>query len=163
MVKTLLHRVKDVRPLSERALSRGIVVVVVVVLHGDLWCNHAYACAQYHAARFLPVPSRQLCPNTILQPSIKASHIGRQPTQLHCALFASPVRIARKGAFNFLLSSQSLIMVRLCHLSNFRLPSASTSHLTAYSAQRASLSVLVSTCPFLYFCVSAHYREEGLV
>jgi hypothetical protein len=107
MVKTLLHRVKDVQPLSERALSRGIVVVVVVVLHGDLWCNHAYACAQYHAARFLPVPSRQLCPNTILQPSIKASHIGRQPTQLHCALFASPVRIARKGAFNFLLSSQS--------------------------------------------------------
>jgi hypothetical protein len=163
MVKTLLHRVKDVQHRTDRALSRGIIVGVVVVLHGDLWCNHAYACAQYHAARFLPVPSRHSAPTPFAAQHKSVSHWPSADSNFTAHSLQALFVLLARGPLTSCSPVSLSIMVRLCHLSNFRLPSASTSHLTAYSAQRASLSVLVSTCPFLYFCVSAHYREEGLV
>jgi hypothetical protein len=71
---------------------------------------------------------------------------------------ARPAHSVRKGR----LSRASAVPhdCPWCHLSNARQAPRRTSHLTAWSAQRASLLVLASTLPFLYACVLARYREE---
>jgi hypothetical protein len=108
---------------------------------------HSSSLSGSDAARFLPAPSRpQLTPQSRhhVLPARRAHNLTLAISRL--TLLPVSSRYLLSHALFAVL--QFPMVGRLCHLSNFRLPSASTSHLTAYSVQAASLSVSIFKLPF---------------
>jgi hypothetical protein len=120
-----------------------VVVQRELVLHGEDWCNHEYGPA------FFRRPHDTL-PQHHSQPAQHVSHWPSADSISHMlACYArKPYSSCLQGGPSR-LALQYLMIVHCVICPSSRLPSASTSHLTAWSAQRASLSVSVSTFPFL--------------